>query len=366
MIGGTLDAKSIISKNKILPKISHIASAKAIPYQIKKRIDRILLNYIIPHSNRTIMTLKDLALPRAKGGYDIDDVILHGSIFLLSGVFKYIQKVVNGQPLSDYEYYIEYNVGWQICKYLGVRINIACPHRSRPNVIFKEILDIIKDNNISAELLIEGKVNLVYKSVISNRSVNRRNTRYLRLHDPIFPNYLKTFNFNAFHNLLPVKTLFRDFALDNDSACSFCDLHPDTIPHIFSQCVNLNILWNFLDEVLRLLNVNPEFFSFMHARKSCDFSLVTNTVDLTDRNYILYLNTVVNHNIWRYSKKIQHEHVQFDNLQIIKNVVKTLFARKRMEEKLKQCSKIDNMENLCTAANFVKNVFMQDMNEDDI
>ena len=266
---------------------------------------------------------------------------------------------MEGKQLDNYEYYIEYNVGWQICKYLGVPINLACPHRPKPNVIFKEILEIIRDNKIPAEVLIEGKVNNVYKYIILNNCTDNVYPKYSRMHNKIFPNYLKSFNFQVYHNLLPVKRMFRDFALDNDSTCNFCDLHPETHPHIFSQCKRLELLWEFLDEVLLLLNDNIEGFTFTHARTTYDYTLVNKRLDMTNKNYILYLNAIVNHNIWRYSKKIQHENELFNIYQLIRNVVKTLFARKRMEDKLKQCSKIDNIENLCTAANFVKNVYLQ-------
>ena len=126
------------------------------------------------------------------------------------------------------------------------------------------------------------------------------------------------------------------------------------------------MLWKFLDEVLILLNVNSEDFSFVYAREMYNYDMINTRFDLTGRNYLLYLNSIVNHNIWRYSKKIQYEKVVFNDYQLIKNVVKTLFARKRMDDRLKQCSKIDNLENLCTAANFVKNVYVQDVENDDI
>ena len=71
------------------------------------------------------------------------------------------------------------------------------------------------------------------------------------------------------------------------------------------------------------------------------------------------LNSVVNHNIWWYSKKIQHENVTFDESQLIKNVVRTIIARQSLDDKLKSCSRIENLGQLCSAASFVKNVFLQ-------
>ena len=256
-------------------------------------------------------------------------------------------------------FFIEYNIGWQICKYLGVPINLACPHRSRPNKIYGEILEIIRVNKIPADLLIEGKIKSIYKYVVSKDYTGGLYPKYIRLHDSVLPNYLKTFNFNVHYNLLPVKRLFRDYALDNDSRCNFCDLHPDTHSHIFSQCKKLDFLWKFLDEVLRVLNVCSGDFSFTQARRLYDYDMVNSRFPKADEKYIIYLNSVVNHNIWRYSKKIQHENILFDQAQLIKNVVRSLIARKSMDDRLKSCSRIDNLEALCNAASFVQNVFSQ-------
>ena len=358
VVGGTLDAKAIISKTKVLPKISYIASTRAVPTEIKIKIDHMLLNYIVPH-RKTYLKIGDFAAPRNKGGYDIDDVNMHASLFLLSGLLKYIQKIIQGQALDNSDFFIEYNIGWQICKYLGVPINLACPHRSRPNKIYGEILEIIRVNKIPADLLIEGKIKSIYKYVVSKDYTGGLYPKYIRLHDSVLPNYLKTFNFNVHYNLLPVKRLFRDYALDNDSRCNFCDLHPDTHSHIFSQCKKLDFLWKFLDEVLRVLNVCSGDFSFTQARRLYDYDMVNSRFPKADEKYIIYLNSVVNHNIWRYSKKIQHENILFDQAQLIKNVVRSLIARKSMDDRLKSCSRIDNLEALCNAASFVQNVFSQ-------
>ena len=256
-------------------------------------------------------------------------------------------------------FFIEYNIGWQVCKYLGVPINLACPHRSQPNAIYKKILEIISENQVPANLLIEGKIKSIYNYVISRNYAGGLFPKYNRMHDSIFPNYLKTFNFKLHYNLLPVKRLFVEFALDNDSRCNFCNLNPDTHSHLFSQCEKLKVLWRFLDEILILLNVASEDFSFTHARRMYDYDMVNTRFAKADEKFILYLNSVVNYNIWRYSKKIQYENVSFDESQLMRNVVRTLVARKNIDDRLKTCSRIENLDNLCNAAVFVKNVFLQ-------
>ena len=60
------------------------------------------------------------------------------------------------------------------------------------------------------------------------------------------PSYLQTFNYKLSHELLPVKTMFREYALDNDSRCTFCEIGLETTLHMFGLCEKLEIVWRFL------------------------------------------------------------------------------------------------------------------------
>ena len=84
--------------------------------------------------------------------------------------------------------------------------------------------------------------------------------RWELLHHKIMPNYLISFNYKVHFNLLPVKSKFLDFQLDNSSRCKFCNLNYKTLFHIFGKCVKLHILWDFLDEILAIMNINYSFF----------------------------------------------------------------------------------------------------------
>ena len=79
---------------------------------------------------------------------------------------------------------------------------------------------------------------------------------------------------------------------------------------------------------------------------------------------IVYINSVVNINIWRYSRKIKSH--EFDGNQIMNNIVRSFFARKGMENRVKICSKIPEMNNLCTAANFVKSIYNRNSSADSV
>ena len=121
--------------------------------------------------------------------------------------------------------------------------------------------------------------------------------------------------------------------------------------------LNLYVLWEFLDEILWLINIGSDKFSFVKNREMYDFDLVNTRGSVADTKLILYLNTIVNHNIWRYRNKIQHEGKHFEVLELIQNVVKSLYGRKSYDSRLKSNSEIDGLARLCIEANFVKNAY---------
>ena len=65
----------------------------------------------------------------------------------------------------------------------------------------------------------------------------------------MLPSYLQTFNYKTHFNLLPIKSMFREWYLDNDSCCYFCKVGYETINHFLGTCEKLKGLWVILREV---------------------------------------------------------------------------------------------------------------------
>ena len=235
----TFDAKSIITKALILPKFLYVASVINIPPNIKQAIDRMVYRYIIPNGNMNIKLI-DLAQKRVCGGYNIDCVSIHASIFSLLPIFKYAYHKVNNIPLTKEQFFIEYNLGFQLARILKVPMNNSTPHRMTPMKSYALILKLIRDMHITGDELVKGRIKLIYEKYIFSLNSQRSflSSDWKRLHLKIFPNYIKTFNFKASVDILPCKTKFVDFGLDTDSRCNFCDFHADTVQHIFCHCPN--------------------------------------------------------------------------------------------------------------------------------
>ena len=151
---------------------------------------------------------------------------------------------------------------------------------------------------------------------------------------------------------MPCKTNFVEFGLDTNSRCNFCSLHPDTVPHVFSQCMVISPIWKILDLALKKLNID---FSFSTSRQIYDYGL-RNTVLINHENFIIYLNTVTNYKIWKINLAIQYEGAMFDTKAFFSSLIKTLEGRKRMEssDKMRYCQKVGNLEQLIS---FLKTYF---------
>ena len=72
-------------------------------------------------------------------------------------------------------------------------------------------------------------------------------------------------------------------------------------------------LWEMLDESISVCFDGQCKYSFKNERfKMCRFDLVNNKDQGAYENVILYVNTTVNHNIWKMRNKIFHENESFD------------------------------------------------------
>ena len=102
------------------------------------------------------------------------------------------------------------------------------------------------------------------------------------------PSYLQSFNFKLHNNLLPVRTMFQEYALDTDSRCMFCRVGPETTFHLFGTCEKLKTVWDFLTSVIFLLT--DERFNFRQYRVNLKLDLtgISNINRLYERTIICF------------------------------------------------------------------------------
>ena len=237
---------------------------------------------------------------------------------------------------------------------LKIPLNNRTPHRLTPMKPYANILKFLREMHITRDDLISGRVKSVYEKIIfSKNKVHGSFPKWSRLHSIVLPNYLKTFNYKASVDILPCKTKFVEFALDTDSRCNYCRLYPDTVPHIFCNCSVLVPIWNILDQILKSMNFT---FCFTESRKWGKYDLKSSQIKKDEEVLVIYLNTIVNYKIWKFSMKIQYEGFIFTPKKFFNSLVKTIEGRKLMElsDRMKRCQKIPEIDRLSIA---VKNAY---------
>ena len=182
-------------------------------------------------------------------GTRIDHTTLHTDLFMLKDVMKYVKQRTQNISIDKNLFFVEYNLGLPLCNYLKIPINNKTLHAQNPNFIYDYIFQLIKKFNISKTELSEGTVNSIYKRIIFEKNVRFRTKHSNRIWAKFLPSYMQTFNYKLKKNLLPVQTMFKEYALDNDSVCYFCHIGPESNLHIFGSCNKLRILWQIMSAV---------------------------------------------------------------------------------------------------------------------
>ena len=339
----TLDAKSMLSKCKLCSIFSYIAKILPVPKELERKINDQMLGFVVPHK-KTLLNANDFALSRQHGGYDFCNIMLFLELCLIKPAMQYVQEKVNCGSLSISMYFVEYNLGQKLCIHYGLERNNSTLHRFEPNDCYKNIFDILKKHKITLDEMMNGTLNTIYKRIIRDMGIRQwEGQDYYKLHKKIFPTYMKTFNYKVHFDLLPVKNKFNHFCLDSEEkvTCPFCDIHFESEFHLFSKCSKLIVLWQILDEAIAVCFANDCKFSFEKCRvRQCHYSLVSIKENGKYQDLILYLNSIVNYNLWKLRNQIVHEDERFDSLKLINKVIASICARKNIESRVKKCNKV--------------------------
>ena len=330
-----------------------MAATVPIPRPIQQKVNDIMVKFVVPH-RKTFLKMEDFCLARSMGGYEIDHIVAHAQLFILQPIVKYVQAKENGQALTSSQYYIEYNLGQQLSSFYQLPRDNRTPHRHKPNDTYRYILNILLNFKFPKEDLMKGKIKGLYNCILDKFGAQRGGANYGLMHASFLPNYLKTFNFQVHFELLPLKSKFVDFALDNDSSCSFCRLNYETPSHLFSTCLKLQPLWSFLDETVCLVSNHQYEFS-NRRRFMYDFDIVNTRCHKSQVNLIIFLNTVVNFNIWKYRNELNKDKTPFLIEDLIGYVIRSVRARSNVNMVLGNRKQFPQAEEVLRAMVLVKN-----------
>ena len=350
----TFQAKAIVSKSKLLSKLTYLCSVHVMPIAFKNSINKALLGFLVPFSSKNLHDeeisgqITRFAAPKHLGGYGIDHISIHADLMLLKPVMKYLKCIAENVVLPKELFFVEYHIGIQLCRLFGFKVNNCTPHTSQPCEVYSHVLQTIRWFRITKDELVLGSVNAIYKRIIVTLNERNGKLKYYRLLSNVLPSYLQSFNFKLYNNLLPVNTMFREYALDNDSCCLFCNVGPESIFHMFGSCEKLRILWKIASEtVIAVTNID---FNFADLRSNLRLDLVCVNLggNYAFEKMLIYFNTIINYSIWRERNDIKFNFVKFGLGSILKRIHKSMGARRNVDNKLLETRRIPYLRDLCS------------------
>ena len=214
-----------------------------------------------------------------------------------------------------------------------------------PNAFYSNVLNIINKYKLSLEELSESSVNMVYKRVICDMNHTMCNFKSFRIVSKVLPSYLNSFNYRLHFNFLPLKSLFRDWQLDNDSCCYFCNVGPETTYHLFGTCEKLKGLWMILKEAHFYLCA--ERFDYEHKRRNFKIDLTNVPCNKTYEKTLIYLNSIANYSIWRHRNEMRYEFKNFNLEVLARKMIRSIRARKSAESHMSDSHKVPFLSQLC-------------------
>ena len=338
----TLRAKSLLSKSKLFSLLSYIGMVHSAPANVKREINRLILRFLVPFLPSRYTTdeevnskLKTLGASssRSMGGCEVDHISLHLDMLLLKTVMKYLKCHVNDEMLSANLFYVEYNVGLQLCNYFGIPFNNSTPHAAIPNAFYSNVLQIIHTFNITYKELTEGSINSIYKRIIYDSNRSMINFKSHRILSKVLPSYLQSFNYKAHFNLLPLKSMYREWQLDNDSCCYFCGVGYETIYHLLGTCEKLRGLWVILRETHFAISAIDFDYEYQRRNFRIDLTSISCGNQAFEKTFI-YLNSIVNYSIWKHRNDIRYNFENFNLEVLTRKIIRSIGARKHVDAKL--------------------------------
>ena len=147
----TFQAKAVISKSKLLSKLTYMCSVHVMPIAFQNSLNKALLSFLIPSSTTKNMTnseifdkLTKFAAPKHLGGYGVDQIAIHVDLLLLKPVMRYVKCKIENVILSNDLYFVEYYLGFQLARRFGFIVNNRTPHASQPNILYNYVLEVIR------------------------------------------------------------------------------------------------------------------------------------------------------------------------------------------------------------------------------
>ena len=157
---------------------------------------------------------------------------------------------------------------------------------------------------------------------------------------------------------MPLNLRFHVYSLYNDSRCYFCKWGPENELHLFGNCEKLSPLWELLDEAVIFALNTPYSFSINRKEKG-DIDLVNTRFNRELEIPLSYLNSIVNHKIYKLRNEIKYEGAVFSLNILFSKIIRTVCSSRAIERRLPELQKIPKLNNLYQGLQMSKHLLDQ-------
>ena len=345
----TWAAKSLIVKSKMLPLVTHNANVYAPPSKIKQRINRTIEQYIAGHRDITI-PINTLSQPLLQGGYNIPDVPLYCDIFFLRPILDYVKHRLDFTPATPQNAMVDFHIGHQLSKLLDLPLKNYLPHTVQPSMFCAHALALIKKYRLTTEHLHKLSINQLYELLIStSRPHTATGQTWHAIHNAILTDSLRTFNYRAIHEILPVSTRLHTAYLDPRTTCHFCHTLPEKPQHIFYTCNHIKPVWTYIKAVITHLEDTTAMDLSYFA--TTQFTIPTQLNHIA--KHIIYLFSITRYKIWTHRNNIEKNQTESSTKKITQSITRSTHRRLSLEKQTtlkKHVQMFDDLKNAMSAA----------------
>jgi len=237
----TYNAKSLLSKTKLLPTISYTACIYPLSTRLKREITETLEKYVSGNS-QLIIPMRILQLPLSSGGYNVANIPLYCDLLFLKSIYTYCKHREQKTQISTQTAFTEYHIGHQLSSIYRLPFRNNFPHSLTPSPVYSYALALCKKYRFTFEQLSQGKIKKLYKLLttpkytVCNTNTWAPQTNWKNIHNSILSNHLKTFNYRCVWDNLTVPRKFCLNQMDSQAACTFYHACPETLIHLLIEC----------------------------------------------------------------------------------------------------------------------------------
>ena len=259
-----------------------------------------------------------------KGCLDVTNLTIYCDLIYLQNIFEYMETRINYLPFNPHTFITEYQLGHQLSKKYNLKTFNNIPHTTEISSFYKHSLDVLNKYQITKKELEENKIKHIYNRIIdqlaSNKTPSTLNV-WKNVHHTILPNYLKSFNYKLIWNLLPFKTQYKPFNLDNpQTICPFCKKGPDSSTHIFVKCKLTQNIRNFVQ--CNIKNLTKNNLNLTQNLKTINYVFPTFITHNKNFPLIILLLSISNHQIWKQRYKMIYDNEPYDQQSLITSIKK--------------------------------------------